>query len=85
MEQLRCICRESPLLAMCGSDERTGEPIVHIKYAQNGFVQVETIVTSGVVRIRCRSCTRWYRVKIVGGTPGLRSDGVVKLRSQKDL
>ena len=71
---LRCYCRERPLLAMCGRDHKTGEPWVHVKSWKGDKLYVEIVVNSGVVRLRCRACMRWHRVKIVRGAPKLRED-----------
>lgn len=67
---LRCTCPHRILLAKCGRDERTGEPWVHVKARVSGHV-TEVIVHAGRCRIKCRACSRWYRVKIVEGAPRL--------------
>lgn len=67
---MRCSCRENPLLAMCGVD-RDGEPWVHVKVWKGQRLYAEVIATSGVVRLRCRNCLRWHKVKIVRGAPAL--------------
>jgi len=71
---LRCYCSDQPLLAMCGRDASTGEPWVHIKSWKGGRLYVEAIVISGVVKMKCRSCDRWMRVKIVRGAPSLQAN-----------
>jgi hypothetical protein len=70
---LRCpFCAESPLLAICGRDERSGEPWVHIKSWKGNRLYVEAVVVSGVVKLKCRSCGRWNILRIVKGAPKLR-------------
>lgn len=66
--ELRCFCSRHTLLAMCGRDLRTGIPYIHIKSTKSGKIVTEAIVTSGVVRIRCRECLRWHTVKITQGS-----------------
>ena len=67
---LRCYCNGHPLLAMCGVDEH-GEPWVHVKVWKSQRLYAEMIASSGVVRLRCRKCLRWHRVRIVRGAPTL--------------
>ena len=70
---LRCaFCETRPLLAMFGIDSKTGEPWVHIKSWKGDRLYVEAIIISGIVRLRCRKCSRWNRVKIVRGAPKLQ-------------
>jgi len=72
---LRCpFCAEHPLLAMCGVDATTGEPWVHIKSWKGARLYVEAVVISGVVKLKCRSCGKWNRVKIVKGAPRLQGN-----------
>lgn len=71
-EQVRCFCTERPLLAVVSIDERTREPIVHIKSWKGKRLYFEIVVVSGVVRVRCRSCLKWMTIKMNRGKPGLR-------------
>jgi hypothetical protein len=73
---LRCTCAAAPMLAMCGNDPATGEPWVHIKGWKGQRLLVEAVVTSGVVKLKCRECLRWYRVRIVRGAPRLENNQV---------
>lgn len=70
--ELRCSCSRRPLLAFCGSDPLTGEPWVHIKVFKGQRIYGEVVCNSGIVKLRCRECGRWQRVKIVRGAPRLR-------------
>lgn len=70
--ELRCYCTGKPLLARCGRDDDTGEPWVHVKSWKGDRLYVEVVILSGVVRLRCRKCLRWHRVKIVRGAPVLQ-------------
>ena len=59
---LRCTCSTRPLLGRAIIlDERW---MLHVKVFKRGVVYGEMIVESGVVRIRCRACSRWYTVRI---------------------
>lgn len=62
--EIRCFCRRAPLLAMCGRDSKSGEPFVHVKSARKDRINAEVVVTSGIVRVRCRDCLRWHSVRI---------------------
>jgi hypothetical protein len=61
---LRCFCRTEPLLAVYGIDEH-GQLYVHVKIYKQSRVFGEVIVTGGVVRLRCRECLRWHKVRII--------------------
>lgn len=61
-KELRCFCRNEPLLATYGLDSR-GELFVHVKiYKQNRIYGELVFEGGGSVRIRCRNCLRWHRV-----------------------
>jgi hypothetical protein len=62
--ELRCFCRGEPLLAVYGT-ETSGELYVHVKIHKQGRVYGETYHTGGTVKIKCRNCMRWNRVKIL--------------------
>jgi hypothetical protein len=64
---IRCFCAREPLLAQAGRDTRTGDPFLHVKTWKGDRLYVELVVTSGVVRLRCRECLRWHTVRIVKG------------------
>lgn len=68
---VRCFCVDHPLLAMCGRDEASGEPWVHVKTWKRGRLYAEVVATAGDVKIRCRDCLRWHTVRIVRGAPAL--------------
>lgn len=70
--QLRCDCAKQPLLAVCGRDKQTGEPWVHVKSWKGQRLYTEIVVLSGVVRMRCRECSRWMTLRIVKGAPQLK-------------
>lgn len=70
---VRCYCVHRPLLAKCGRDE-DGEPWIHVKVWKGKRLYTEIVATSGTVRIRCRECLRWYKVKIVRGAPTLQEE-----------
>lgn len=67
---LRCYCAGNPLLGVCGTDER-GDPWVHVKVWKGQRLYAEVLASSGVVKLRCRKCLRWHKVKIVRGAPAL--------------
>lgn len=62
--ELRCFCRGTPLLAIYGV-EPSGKLYIHIKIYKQGRVYGETYHTDGTVKIKCRNCARWQRVRIV--------------------
>lgn len=66
---VRCFCSKSPLLAVVGRDDRTGEPVVHIKAWKGDKLFVEAIVISGIVKLKCRECGKWNRIRMVRGAP----------------
>jgi hypothetical protein len=61
--ELRCFCRKKPLLGKYGRDAR-GNLYVHIKVYKHDRVFGEVVVEGGAVRIRCRECSRWFKVVI---------------------
>lgn len=61
---LRCFCRTEPLLAVYGIDEHS-QLYVHVKIYKQSRIFGEVIVTGGVVRLRCRECLRWHKVRII--------------------
>jgi hypothetical protein len=67
---MRCFCAGEPLLAVCGVD-RAGEPWVHVKVWKGQRLYSEIMVSSGVVKLRCRKCLRWHKVTIVRNAPAL--------------
>jgi hypothetical protein len=67
---MRCFCHGEPLLAVCGVDAH-GEPWVHVRVWKGQRLYSEVIASSGVVKLRCRKCLRWHKVKIVRGAPTL--------------
>lgn len=78
--EIRCFCSRTPLLAVAGRNQRTNEPYVHIKVFKQGRIFGEVVVTEGVVRLRCRECLRWHKVRIrhvgVDSKPEELPDGV---------
>lgn len=62
--ELRCYCKTEPLLAVCGRDQATGEPFVHIKSVRNGNINAEVIAHEGKIRIRCKRCLRWHTIEV---------------------
>lgn len=61
---VRCFCSRHPLLAVCGRDNRTGEPFIHIKSWKSQRLYTEVVITSGSAHIRCRECLRWHVIHI---------------------
>ena len=61
---VRCFCKRTPLLAVCGKDTISGQPYVHIKTWRQQRILAEVVVESGVARIRCRECLRWHCIRI---------------------
>lgn len=63
--ELRCFCKNKPLLATYGIDRR-GKLFLHVKIYKQERIYGEIVVTEGSVKIRCRNCKRWHGVRIVG-------------------
>lgn len=63
--ELRCFCKQKPLLATYGVDSR-GRLFVHIKVYKGNRIYSESVIMDGTVKIRCRNCLRWHQVNIVG-------------------
>ena len=63
--EVRCFCKREPLLAVCGRDTKSGELFVHIKSVKNQRISTEVVVTSGTVRVRCKECLRWHKIRIM--------------------
>jgi hypothetical protein len=49
---------------MYGKDKHD-QPYVHIKVFKRSQVYGEVVITEGVVRLLCRECYRWHRVRII--------------------
>lgn len=60
---LRCFCSRKPLLGKAGADDN-GQLYVHVKIFKQRRIYGEMIFTQGVVRLRCRDCLRWHKVRI---------------------
>lgn len=62
--EVRCpFCRRHPLLGVCGRAD-DGAPFVHIKSYKSQRLYTEVVITSGVVRIRCRDCKKWMTLTV---------------------
>jgi len=64
-KELRCFCKQIPLLATYGVDGK-GKLFVHVKVYKGKRIYHESVLMNGIVKIRCRNCLRWHRVNIVG-------------------
>lgn len=62
--EVRCFCRRTPLLAVCGRDSGSGQPFVHVKAFKQNRIFAEVVITSGTAHIRCRECMRFHKVTI---------------------
>lgn len=60
-KELRCFCRNEPLLATYGVDSK-GKLFVHVKIFKQNRIYGEFVCEEGTVKIRCRNCLRWHRV-----------------------
>jgi hypothetical protein len=61
--QLRCDCATEPLLAVYGVDN--GRLYIHVKVYKAKRLYAELVVTEGTVRIHCRICFRWHKIRII--------------------
>lgn len=64
VNQLRCFCGHKTLLAVYGLNEQ-GELYVHVKVFKQDRIFGEIIVTEGKIKLHCRDCLRWHKVRIV--------------------
>ena len=71
---VRCFCRHRPLLAVCGRDDQTKEPFVHVRVYKNKYVHTDVVVTEGVVRLFCRDCEKWTTIRIKRTNVDMRSE-----------
>lgn len=62
--ELRCFCSRGPLLAMYGLDH-DGNLYVHVRIYKQNRVFGDILYIGGTVKIMCRECLRWHKVKIV--------------------
>jgi len=60
--ELRCFCRQTPLLAVYGIED--GKLFVHVKIYKARRIFGEILVTEGKVKLRCRDCLRWHTVRL---------------------
>ena len=62
--KLNCFCARKPLLAIWGNDE-DGKPYVHVRIFKQNRIYGDVIAYGGVVKVRCRECFRWHRIRFV--------------------
>lgn len=63
--ELRCFCSTHPLLATYGIDEEEHLYVHVLAWKQNRLI-ADVKVTGGDVRLRCRNCMRYHKVRIHG-------------------
>lgn len=61
--ELRCFCSRRPILAFYGVTGRN-KLYVHVKVYKQSRIYGEVIIEGGVIRLHCRECLRWHKVKI---------------------
>lgn len=72
--ELRCFCSRRPILAFYGMTEYS-KLYVHVKVYKQSRIYGEVIIEGGVVRLHCRECLRWHKVKITqSDTASLEED-----------
>lgn len=59
---------------MFSIDTVSGEPVVHIKSWKGQKLYTEVLIISGVVKLKCRECSRWNTVRIKKGQPRLEEN-----------
>jgi uncharacterized Fe-S cluster-containing radical SAM superfamily protein len=52
------------LLAIWGTDE-SGRPYVHVRIFKQSRIYGDVIAYDGEVKVRCRDCFRWHRIRFV--------------------
>ena len=68
---LRCSCKEKPLLATYGVDSKR-ELYIHIKVWKQSRVFGEVLIKSGTVKIHCRECGLWHTIIMKEKTANLK-------------
>lgn len=63
-KELRCFCSREPLLATYGIDSK-GKLFLHIKIWKARRIYGELVIEGGSVKIRCRDCLRWHKIRVV--------------------
>lgn len=69
-KELRCFCRHKPLLATYGLDS-DGKLYIHVKIWKARRIFGELII-EGNVKIRCRDCLRWHKIRVYNDQAVLR-------------
>lgn len=63
-KELRCFCSREPLLATYGIDSRE-KLYLHVKIYKARRIYGELVIEGGLVKIRCRDCLRWHKIRVV--------------------
>jgi len=61
---LRCFCSTRPILAVVKKDSFNA-PFVHIKSYKQRRIFTEIVFNKGEMRVRCRDCFRWHKIRIL--------------------
>jgi len=62
-KELRCFCERKPLLATYGIKD--GKLFVHVKIWKARRIFGELVIEGGIVKLRCRDCLRWHKIRLV--------------------
>lgn len=62
-KELRCFCSRKPLLATYGIKD--GKLFVHVKIYKAKRIFGEFVIEGGIVKLRCRDCKRWHKIRLV--------------------
>lgn len=62
--QIRCFCGRKTLLGVYGLDENN-KIYIHFKVHKQDRIFFEGIVTEGTIKLVCRDCLRWHKIRIV--------------------
>jgi len=71
--EIRCSCSRAPLLALAGTGS-DGVPYIHVKAYKQQKIITELVITSGIVRLRCRNCNRWLTLNVKTETVTVRNE-----------
>jgi len=63
-KELRCFCSREPLLATYGIDSG-GNLFLHVKIWKARRIFGELVIEGGLVKIRCRDCLRWHKIRVI--------------------
>jgi hypothetical protein len=81
---VRCPCAAAPILSILRVDDR-GNRFVHVKIYKQKRIYGEFIIEYGLVRMRCRSCARWFSLEIKKDVHRFRPEDLPHYMADRDV